>query len=71
MKTQTTSTTRRQQVLGTPFHSSTRTAMSANTDEAGKTHRSLRTSTLELRWSAGELLIACRVSEVELAKANR
>ncbi|UBB17780.1 hypothetical protein [Comamonas odontotermitis] len=71
MKTQTTSTARRQQLLGTPFHTSTRSALSINIDEAGKTNRSLRTSTLELRWIGGEIDIRCRASEVQLVKASR
>mgnify|MGYP001034386351 FL=1 len=47
------------------FHSSTRTALSLNTDPAtGQRLQELTTSRLELCWVAGELRINCRASRV-------
>jgi len=43
---------------GRPFHSSTRTALSLNTDAAtGQLVQTMTTSQLELAWVAGELRI--------------
>lgn len=48
-----------------PFHSSTRTALSLNTDGAtGQRTQALATSRLEMHWVAGELHIACRTSRM-------
>lgn len=48
-----------------PFHSSTRTALSLNTDPAtGQRLQELTTSRLELCWLAGELRIDCRANRV-------
>jgi hypothetical protein len=54
-----------------PFHRSTRTALSLNTDAVTGQHvQVLNTSRLELCWIAGELRIDCRVSQVVM-DANR
>lgn len=54
-----------------PFHSSTRTALSLNTDAAtGQRVQTMTTSRLELAWVAGELRIACKASRV-LMEATR
>ena len=50
-----------------PFHSSTRTAMSVNTDPVtGQRVQTMTTSQLELAWVAGELRIACKASRVQM-----
>ena len=55
----------------TPFHSSTRTALSLNTDAAtGQRVQTMTTSQLELAWVAGELRIACKASRVQLNAAR-
>lgn len=55
----------------TPFHSSTRTALSLNTDAAtGQRVQTMTTSRLELAWVAGELRIACKASRVQLNAAR-
>ena len=52
---------------GRPFHSSTRTALSLNTDAAtGQRVQTMTTSQLQLAWVAGELRIACKASRVQL-----
>ena len=55
----------------TPFHSSTRTALSLNTDAAtGQRVQTMTTSRLELAWVAGELRIACKASRVQMDAAR-
>lgn len=50
-----------------PFHASTRTALSLNTDAAtGRRVQTMTTSRLELAWVAGELRIACKASRVQM-----
>ena len=50
-----------------PFHSSSRTAMSVNTDPVtGQRVQTMTTSQLQLAWVAGELHIACKASRVQL-----
>lgn len=50
-----------------PFHSSTRTALSLNTDPAtGQRLQVMTTSRLELCWIAGELRIDCRASRMQM-----
>lgn len=50
-----------------PFHTSSRTAMSVNTDQiTGQRVQTMTTSRLELAWVAGELRIACKASRVQL-----
>lgn len=54
-----------------PFHSSSRTAMSVNTDPVtGQRVQTMTTSQLQLAWVAGELRIACKASRV-LMEAKR
>ena len=49
----------------TPFHTSTRTAVSVNTDpDTGRREQVLMTSQLELSWIAGELSVCCRSSRL-------
>lgn len=51
----------------TPFHSSTRTALSQNIDPTtGQRLQMMTTSRLELCWLAGELRINCKASRVLL-----
>ena len=48
-----------------PFHSSTRTALSVNTDAAtGQRVQLLTTSRLEMNWAAGELQVRCKALRV-------
>lgn len=48
-----------------PFHSSTRTALSVNTDAAtGQRVQVLTTSRLEMNWAAGELQVRCKALRV-------
>lgn len=55
----------------TAFHSSTRTAMSVNTDPVtGQRVQTMTTSQLQLAWVAGELRIACKASRVQLNAAR-
>lgn len=55
----------------TPFHSSTRTALSLNTDAAtGQRVQTMTTSQLQLAWVAGELRIACKASRVQMDAAR-
>ena len=50
-----------------PLHSSTRTAMSVNTDPVtGQRVQTMTTSQLQLAWVAGELRIACKASRVQM-----
>lgn len=50
-----------------PFHTSSRSAMSVNTDPVtGQRVQTMTTSQLELAWVAGELHIACKASRVQL-----
>lgn len=52
-------------------HSSTRTALSANTDTAtGVRTQVLRSSRLEMWWEAGELRVRCHSSNVMLASGR-
>ncbi len=54
-----------------PFHSSSRTAMSVNTDPVtGQRVQTMTTSRLELAWVAGELRIACKASRVQMDAAR-
>lgn len=54
-----------------PFHSSSRTAMSVNTDPVtGQRVQTMTTSQLQLAWVAGELRITCKASRV-LMEATR
>lgn len=54
-----------------PFHASTRTALSLNTDAStGRRVQTMTTSRLELAWVAGELRIACKASRVQLDTAR-
>ena len=56
---------------GRPFHSSTRTAMSVNTDPVtGQRVQTMTTSQLQLAWVAGELRIACKASRVQMDAAR-
>lgn len=49
----------------TPFHTSTRTAVSVNTDpDTGRREQVLMTSQLELSWIAGELSVRFRSSRL-------
>lgn len=51
-----------------PFHSSTRTAASLNTDvTTGQRVQTMTSSRLELAWVAGELRIACKASRVQMS----
>lgn len=55
----------------TPFHASTRTALSLNTDAStGRRVQTMTTSRLELAWVAGELRIACKASRVQMDTAR-
>lgn len=50
-----------------PFHTSSRSSLSMNTDPVtGQQVRTMTTSQLELAWVAGELRIACKASRVQL-----
>lgn len=54
-----------------PFHSSSRTAMSVNTDPVtGQRVQTMTTSQLQLAWVAGELRIACKASRVQMDAAR-
>lgn len=54
-----------------PFHSSSRTAMSVNTDPVtGQRVQTMTTSQLQLAWVAGELRIACKTSRVQMDAAR-
>ncbi|MBL7089125.1 hypothetical protein [Acidovorax sp.] len=54
-----------------PFHSSSRTAMSVNTDPVtGQRVQTMTTSQLHLAWVAGELRIACKASRVQMDAAR-
>ncbi|CAN7504285.1 hypothetical protein LJR074_003497 [Acidovorax sp. LjRoot74] len=54
-----------------PFHSSSRTAMSVNTDPVtGQRVQTMTTSQLQLTWVAGELRIACKASRVQMGAAR-
>jgi hypothetical protein len=54
-----------------PFHTSSRTAMSVNTDPAtGQRVQTMTTSRLDLAWVAGELRIACKTSRVQMDMAR-
>lgn len=54
-----------------PFHSSSRTAMSVNTDPfTGQRVQTMTTSQLQLAWVAGELRIACKASRVQMDAAR-
>lgn len=53
---------------GQPFHNSTRTTMSMNTDlDTGRRTQVLETSRLLMSWVAGELCVRCHSSRVEMA----
>lgn len=54
-----------------PFHTSSRTAMSVNTDPiTGQRVQTITTSQLQLAWVAGELRIACKASRVQMDAAR-
>ena len=54
-----------------PFHTSSRSAMSVNTDPVtGQRVQTMTTSQLQLAWVAGELRIACKASRVQLDTAR-
>lgn len=53
---------------GQPFHVSTRSGVSMNTDlDTGRRTQVLSTSRLLMSWEAGELRVRCHSSRVELA----
>lgn len=53
---------------GQPFHASTRTTLSQNTDlDTGRRTQVLSTSRLLMSWEAGELRVRCHSSRVEMA----
>ena len=50
-----------------PFHASSRSAMSVNSDPVtGQRVQTMTTSQLQLAWVAGELRIACKASRVQM-----
>ena len=54
-----------------PFHTSSRSAMSVNTDPVtGQRVQTMTTSQLQLAWVAGELRIACKASRVQMDAAR-
>ncbi|CAM3405951.1 hypothetical protein [Paracidovorax anthurii] len=55
-------------VVGQPFHTSTRTVLSQNTDlDTGRRTQVLSTSRLLMGWVGGELCVRCHSSRVEMA----
>lgn len=59
-------------ITNQPFHSSTRTSISTNVNQATKAREQvLTTSELQMTWEAGELQIRCRASRVVMSGERR